>query len=317
MAACRMSNTSFIHQPVLLSETLNSLALKPQGIYLDATFGRGGHSAAILSQLGPEARLLVLDKDPVAIAYAKQNFSSDPRVSIYHSSFANLETIVSEAKLAGKVDGILFDLGVSSPQLDDAERGFSFMREGPLDMRMDTTQGLDAASWLAEVDEHDLADVIYQYGEERFSRRIARAIVNTREQEAIETTTQLAAIVSKAMPYKPKDKHPATRTFLALRLFINSELKDLEQALVQALDVLAVGGRLAVISFHSLEDRITKRFIQHEVSGDDYPHDFPVKHQVLQHKLKRIGRAIHPSSEEVAGNPRARSAILRIAEKLL
>jgi 16S rRNA (cytosine1402-N4)-methyltransferase len=317
MAACRMNTTSGPHLPVLLREAIDSLAIKPQGIYVDATFGRGGHTQAILSQLNKAGRLIILDKDPSAILHARQYLAQDPRISIFHSSFAELSAVLTQEKLLGKVDGILFDLGVSSPQLDEAHRGFSFMREGRLDMRMNTMRGLDAASWLAEVSEAELVRVLFEYGEERFARRIARAILAARQETPIVTTTQLRDLVAKAMPVRPKDKHPATRTFLAIRLAINQELEELQKALEQALDALTSGGRLAVISFHSLEDRIVKRFIQHHERGDNFPPDLPVKHHALQQKLKRIGRAIHPSDEEVAANPRARSAILRIAEKLL
>jgi 16S rRNA (cytosine1402-N4)-methyltransferase len=315
MAACRTPHASGSHHPVLLHEAITGLAIDPRGIYVDATFGRGGHSQAILSHLSTSGRLIVLDKDPTAILYARQYLAQDSRVSIFHSSFAQLNTVLEQENLLGKVDGILFDLGVSSPQLDEAERGFSFMREGNLDMRMNTMRGIDAATWLANISEAELADVIYQYGEEKFSRRIARAIALARKESPIKTTTQLRDIIVKAMPVRPKDKHPATRTFLAIRIAINQELEELEQGLDQALEALRVKGRLAVISFHSLEDRAVKRFIQYHERGDDLPSDFPVKHSVIKQKIKRVGRAIHPSADEVAVNPRARSAILRIAEK--
>lgn len=315
MVACRMDNANFSHHPVLLPEAIESLNIQPQGIYVDATFGRGGHAQAILSRLDQSGRLIILDKDPAAILHAQKYLAQDSRISIHHLSFAHLHDILAEEKLLGKIDGILFDLGVSSPQLDEAERGFSFMREGKLDMRMNTTQGQDAAAWLAKVSEAELARVIYVYGEERFSRRIARAIVAAREVDPILSTTQLSAIVTKAVPVKPKDKHAATRTFMAIRIAINQELEELQSALDQALDALRVGGRLSVISFHSLEDRIVKRFIQHHERGDSFPPDFPIKQESLQQRLKRIGPAIHPGSAEVAANPRARSATLRIAEK--
>jgi 16S rRNA (cytosine1402-N4)-methyltransferase len=310
-----MTTTSGPHQPVLLRETIDSLSIQPQGIYVDATFGRGGHSQLILSQLNKAGRLIILDKDPTAILHARQSIAHDPRVSIYHASFAELHAILEQEKLIERVNGILFDLGVSSPQLDEAHRGFSFMREGKLDMRMNPLRGVDAATWLAEVSETELVRVLFEYGEEKFSRRIARAIVETRRETPILTTTQLRDLVAKAMPVRPKDKHPATRTFLAIRLVINQELEELQLALQQALDALAIGGRLSVISFHSLEDRIVKRFIQHHERGDHFPPDLPVKHDAMQQKLKRVGRAVHPTEEEVAANPRARSAILRIAEK--
>lgn len=316
MVACRMNKMNVFHQPVLLREAIDSLDIQPQGIYVDATFGRGGHAQAILSHL-TSGRLILLDKDLTAVAHARQLLAWDGRVSIFHASYAQLNAILARENLIGQVNGILFDLGVSSPQLDEAERGFSFMREGNLDMRMNTAAGMTAAAWIAEVSEEELARVLYEYGEERFSRRIARAIVAARQQYPIVTTIQLRDIVFKAMPVKPKDKHPATRTFLAIRIAINQELEELQQGLDQALEVLAVGGKLSVISFHSLEDRMVKKFIQYHEQGDIFPPDFPVKQHILQQKLKRIGRAIHPTEEEVAANPRARSAILRIAEKRL
>ncbi len=317
MVACRMNTASESHQPVLLREAIASLAIQAEGIYIDATFGRGGHAARILSYLNEKGRLIVLDKDPAAIFYARQSLAQDQRVSIFHSSFAELLPIVTREKLLGKINGILFDLGVSSPQLDEAQRGFSFMREGQLDMRMNPHQGISAASWLAEVSEAELSRVLDEYGEERFARRIARAIVEARSQAPIVTTIQLRELVTQAIPVKPHNKHPATRTFLAIRLVINQELEELQQGLKQALEILTVGGRLAVISFHSIEDRIVKKFIQYHERGDDFPPDLPVKHHIFQQKLKRIGRAIRPTEEEVAANPRARSASLRIAEKQL
>jgi 16S rRNA (cytosine1402-N4)-methyltransferase len=315
MVACRMNTASGSHQPVLLREAIDSLLIQPQGIYVDATFGRGGHTQLILSHLNKAGRLIVLDKDPTAIFHARQYLAQDNRVSIYHSSFAQLAAVLNQEKVFGKVNGILFDLGVSSPQLDEAQRGFSFMREGKLDMRMNPMRGVDAATWLSEVSEAELVRVLFEYGEEKFARRIARAIIQTRVEAPILTTVQLRDLVAKAMPVRPKDKHPATRTFQAIRIVINQELEELQQGLDQALEILVPGGRLSVISFHSLEDRIVKRFIQHHERGDTLPPELPVKHHTLQQKLKRIGRAIHPSEEEVAANPRARSAILRIAEK--
>jgi len=311
-----MNTASGSHQPVLLREAIDALLIKPHGVYVDATFGRGGHSQAILSQLGPQGRLIVIDKDPTAILHARQFLAQDHRVSIYHHSYAALQEILSHEKVLGKVNGILFDLGVSSPQLDEAHRGFSFMREGKLDMRMNPMRGVDAATWLANVSESELARVLYEYGEEKFSRRLARAIVASRQEVPIETTTQLRDLITKVIPVRPTDKHPATRSFLAIRIVINEELEELQLGLNQIIDALLPNGRLSVISFHSIEDRIVKRFIQYHERGDNLPPDFPVKHHTLQQKLKRIGRAIHPSEEEVAANPRARSAILRIAEKL-
>ncbi len=305
------------HRPVLMAEVLANLAINPNGVYIDATFGRGGHTQAVLSQLGATGRLFAMDKDPTAVAYAKQLLGDDNRFSIYHGSFADLKKFLQTQEVYGKVDGILFDLGVSSPQLDDADRGFSFMRDGKLDMRMDTMSGVDAATWLATISERELADVLYQYGEERDSRRIARFIVEARQQTPITTTVQLAEIVKKAIPKWPKDKHPATKSFQAIRIAVNQELEDLQQGLVQALDALHIGGRLLVISFHSLEDRIVKRFIQQEERGGEFPAGLPVKQDSFHPRLKRVGKAIKPSTQEVESNPRARSAVLRIAEKLL
>ncbi len=315
MVACRMTNTVHQHQPVLLAEVITHLGIKPDGIYIDATFGRGGHAQAVLGCLGPTGRLLAMDKDPEAIACANQHFSSDKRFSIYHGSFAKLKTFIENQQVTGKVDGILFDLGVSSPQLDNPERGFSFQQSGKLDMRMDSSSGVDAATWIESVAESELANVLWEYGEERYSRRIARAIVAARVEAPIATTQQLAEIIAKAHPAWEKGKNPATRSFQAIRIAINHELDDLKQGLDQALEALNVGGRLLVISFHSLEDRIVKHFIQHHERGDHLPARLPVKHIDHAPRLKRLGRAIQASAIEVARNPRARSAVLRIAEK--
>ncbi len=310
------TKTTFTHRPVLLDECVEALNIRPDGVYLDATFGRGGHAAAILARLGPEGRLLATDKDPQAIEVAHERFGDDARFHIFHGSFAEMGEFVASVDLAGKVDGVLLDLGVSSPQLDDAERGFSFMRDGPLDMRMDTTQGMSAAEWLADAKEADITHVIKKLGEERFGKRIAHAIVTAREETPIVRTGQLAQLVTDAVPVKEKDKHPATRTFQAIRIFINRELDDLKIALEQALSVLSPGGRMAVISFHSLEDRISKRFMREEARGGDFPIGLPVTADQFNPCLKTIGRAIRPSREEVDENPRARSSVLRIAEKL-
>ncbi|TAK78476.1 MAG: 16S rRNA (cytosine(1402)-N(4))-methyltransferase RsmH [Gammaproteobacteria bacterium] len=314
-----MNDVFHQHHPVLLNETVDHLVLSPSGIYVDATFGRGSHSRAILSRLEANGRLIAFDKDPEACAYAQQYFSQDARFSIIHGSFANMQTELSKLDLAGKVSGILFDLGVSSPQLDNPERGFSFMKSGTLDMRMDTTRGMSAMEWLATVDEKTLTDVLWQYGEEKCSRRIARAIVTAREATPITTTLQLADIIKQAMPRpkKPHDKHPATRSFQAIRIAINEELTDLSLALTQALNSLAIGGRLAVISFHSLEDRIVKQFIKLHEKGEELPRGLPVKGSGFHSRLISIGKSIKPSEQEVNANPRARSAILRIAEKRL
>ncbi len=313
----------FLHKAVLLKEAIDGLAIKSKGIYVDATFGRGGHSKAILEQMGPTSRLIAMDLDPEAIAVTKSApFDSDARFEITHSSFRELAKVISNRGWLGLVDGVLLDLGVSSPQLDDPARGFSFMKEGPLDMRMNTAHGIDAATWINQAEAEDIANVLYEYGEERLSRRIAANIVRARETTRIETTTQLANIIASCVPkLKPKNKqekfrHPATRSFQAIRIFINQELEALTTCLSEILSVLSVGGRLCVISFHSLEDRIVKQFMQKEAKGDDYPPGLPIRADQLKPRLKLIGKSIEPSESEVLENPRSRSARLRIAEKL-
>lgn len=317
MAACQMTEMSHQHIPVMLKEAVANLVTDENGIYVDATFGRGSHSQAILNALGPTGQLIAFDKDPEAVLYAKQHIH-DKRFTIYHSSFARMQMMLHEAQVVGAVDGILFDLGVSSPQLDNPERGFSFVREGKLDMRMDTSQGVSAMQWIAEVEESELANVLWLYGEEKFSRRIARAIVTKRTDTPITTTAQLAEIIKYAMPRpkNPQDKHPATRSFQAIRIAINQELTELEHGLDQALECLKVNGRLAVISFHSLEDRIVKQFIKNYEKGQDLPRGLPIKGNHFKARLKSVGKAVKPSTQEIDHNPRARSAILRIAEKL-
>jgi 16S rRNA (cytosine1402-N4)-methyltransferase len=317
MAVLRMSEAFNQHIPVLLVEAVDNLITDPNGIYVDATFGRGSHSAAILKKLGSEGRLIAFDRDPEAIEYAKT--IKDKRFTIIHCAFSRMHLSLTEMGVEGKIAGVLFDLGVSSPQLDNPDRGFSFVREGTLDMRMDTSQGISAMQWLAEVDESELADVLWQYGEERFSRRIARAIVEARKETPITTTLQLAEIIKFAVP-KPKgpyEKHPATRSFQAIRIAINQELSEVELGLNQALEMLKVNGRLAVISFHSLEDRIVKQFVKLHEKGRELPRGLPVKGSTFDSRLKAVGKPIKPSLQEVNTNPRARSAILRIAEKLL
>lgn len=311
-----MTDTHPEHLPVLLDETVAALAIKADGIYVDGTFGRGGHARAILAQLSDKGHLLGLDKDPDAIHEAQQLAQQDSRFSIEQCSFADLAIAVNDRLWQGQVDGILLDIGVSSPQLDVAERGFSFQKDGPLDMRMDPNSGISAAEWLATAEMDDIATVIKTLGEERYGKRIARAIVETREHTPILTTRQLAELVDKASPSREKNKHPATRTFQAIRIYINNELEDLKVALEKALDVLAVGGRLAVISFHSLEDRIVKRFFRDEAKGDDLPPDFPIRADELNPRVKIIGKAIKAGEKELSLNPRARSAVLRIVEKL-
>ncbi len=310
------------HRPVLFDEVLRGLAVKPDGIYVDGTFGRGGHAAAILERLGPDGRLLAIDKDPQAVAAAQDRFGNDPRFSIARGSFATLGYLVREMgregdlPQAGNVDGVLLDLGVSSPQLDDPARGFSFRHDGALDMRMDPDQGQSAAQWLAQAEEYDIRRVLRVYGEEKFAKRIAHAIVTTREQTPLTTTAQLAALIAEASPVHERGKDPATRSFQAIRIFINGELDDLQAALPQVIEVLKPGGRLAVISFHSLEDRIVKRFLRTEAKGDPFPPDLPVPQSALNPAIKLVGKQIRASEQEVVENPRARSAVMRIAERL-
>ncbi len=309
-------SAALTHQTVLLNEAVQALNINADGCYVDGTFGRGGHSKLILEQLGEQGKLLAFDKDPQAIATAEKEFSNDTRFSISQTSFAELEAVVKQYGWAGDVDGVLLDLGVSSPQIDDASRGFSFQSDGPLDMRMNPAQGLSAAQWLADADEKDIAKVLKEYGEERFAKRIARAIIHAREEQPIQTTKQLASIVAAANPKWEKGKDPSTRSFQAIRIYINSELDDLEQCLQQAVNILKPGGRLVVISFHSLEDRIVKRFIRDMEKGEQLPIDLPVMHVQVNSRLKRIGKAIKASANEVKQNPRSRSAVMRIAERL-
>ncbi|WJW75015.1 16S rRNA (cytosine(1402)-N(4))-methyltransferase RsmH [Thiohalobacter sp. IOR34] len=303
------------HRPVLLQEALDALAVRPGGLYLDGTFGRGGHAAAILERLGPEGRLYAMDKDPDAVQAARERFGHDARFHIERGSFAMLGQLADRFGIRGRVDGILFDLGVSSPQLDDARRGFSFLRDGPLDMRMDPQAGESAAEWLNRASEAEIAEVLWRYGEERFSRRIARAIVAARRERPIESTARLAEIVAGAVPGRERHKHPATRSFQAIRIHVNRELADLEAGLAAAVDVLAPGGRLAVISFHSLEDRLVKRFLRREAQGPELPRDLPVTGERAAGRLRLIGKAIRPGKAELEANPRARSAVLRVAER--
>ncbi|QDJ12424.1 16S rRNA (cytosine(1402)-N(4))-methyltransferase [Mergibacter septicus] len=310
------------HFTVLLNEAVEGLAVKQDGIYIDGTFGRGGHSRLILSKLGEQGKLLGLDRDPRAIEEAKT--IQDPRFQIHHRNFSSLSQLCEQEGLFGKIDGILLDLGVSSPQLDEADRGFSFMKDGPLDMRMDTTQGLSASEWLARVSVEDLTWVLKTFGEEKFAKRIATAIVEynknaVKKGEAVLTRTlQLAELVAQAVPFKDKHKHPATRTFQAIRIFINSELEELEQVLNSIVPLLAPNGRLAIISFHSLEDRMVKHFMRKQSKGDEIPKGLPLREdQIERHQtLKIVGKAIKPSALEIEKNARSRSAVLRIAERL-
>ena len=302
------------HIPVLLNEAIDGLNIKADGIYVDGTFGGGGHSTAILKKLGKQGRLIALDRDPAAVELAKQ--IQDARFQMVHSSFGKLESVLGKLGVV-KVDGVLLDLGVSSPQLNQAARGFSFQDNGPLDMRMDTSQGETAAHWLEAATEARIREVIKNYGEERFAKQIARAIIAARSRGAITTTRQLAEIVAKAVSTREPNQNPATRTFQAIRIYVNQELEELKQALVHCLARLNVGGRLVVISFHSLEDRIVKQFFRAATSPDRYPHKLPIRESEMQPpKFQLIGKLIRASDTEVVTNPRARSAVMRIAERI-
>ncbi len=308
--------SSNVHVPVLLGPVLEGLDIKADGLYVDGTFGRGGHSAAILKALDASGRLIAIDRDPQAVASASTLLTDDPRFEVVGSEFAQLATIIGERGQSGKVNGLLLDLGVSSPQLDEAERGFSFLRNGPLDMRMDPNSGIAAAEWLQTVKERDLKSIIRKFGEERHAARIARAIVTKRENSTIETTGQLAEIVSSVVPAHTRKRHPATKTFQAIRLFINNELGQLEAVLAQSMDVLQLGGRLCVISFHSLEDRIVKRFMRDASREAEQYRGMPEVPEEFRPKLALIGKMISATAEEIQANVRARSARLRIAERL-
>jgi len=310
-----MSN-QYSHTTVLLEEAVAELIVNRSGFYVDGTFGRGGHARRILAELESDGRLLAIDKDLQALSHAQAVFEGEQRFAIEHGSFARLQEFVQQHVTAGRVDGVLLDLGVSSPQLDDPERGFSFAQDGPLDMRMDTTVGESAAQWINRASEKEIADVMYTYGEERFSRRMAKAIVEARQHSPITTTGRLAQIITDANPRWEKGKNPATRAFQGIRIYINHELDDLEQCLEQALEVLAIGGKLVVISFHSLEDRIVKRFIRKHVKGNEHlPDGMPYTDDMLRIRLKSSSKAIKPSQAEVNANPRARSAVMRVAVK--
>ena len=313
-----MNAVTFNHVTVLLHEAVEALALKSAGCYLDGTFGRGGHSREILRGLGPQGRLLGFDKDPLAIASGLALAAEDARFQIVQRSFAELGEEVAARGLQGQVDGLLLDLGVSSPQLDDPARGFSFMNDGPLDMRMNPHAGVSAAEWIATAAEEEIARVFYEYGEERFSRRMARAIVQRRSEQPFTRTADLAEVIAAANPAWEKGKHPATRAFQGLRIHVNNELGDLERGLDAALEALAVGGRLVVISFHSLEDRIVKQFMRRQVKGeaDNLPRDLPIQVAKFEPRLKLIGKPQYASAAELKANPRSRSAVMRVAEKL-
>ncbi len=307
--------SDFNHQAVLLQEALESLNIHPSGNYIDATFGRGGHSLAILQQLNEEGRLIAFDQDPEAVAFARQKFINEPRLTIEHCNFNKVADVIEQYGLTGKISGVLMDLGVSSPQLDDAERGFSFLRSGPLDMRMDTTQGETARQWLARVKMADLIRVLKKYGEEKFARRIATAIVETRDEREITETGDLAEIISNAIPVKEKHKHPATRSFQAIRIYLNEELQAIEQGLAGAASVLEKGGRLSVISFHSLEDRIVKRFMRSASSRPKLPARLPIMEVDIDVPYKLVGKPVVAGAKELEVNPRARSARLRVLER--
>ncbi|MCQ3828026.1 16S rRNA (cytosine(1402)-N(4))-methyltransferase RsmH [Microbulbifer elongatus] len=303
-----------LHRSVLLREAVDALVVDPGGLYIDGTFGRGGHSALVLEQLSDAGQLVAVDKDPQAVAFARERFTAEPRFSIWHGSFADMDQAVADR--AGQVAGILLDLGVSSPQLDQAERGFSFMQDGPLDMRMDTSRGMSAAEWVNTESEEEMARVFKEYGEERFARRMAGAIARRRAERPFTRTLDLAEVVKAANPAWEKGKHPSTRVFQAIRIHINGELDDLYQALDKSLTLLKPGGRLVIISFHSLEDRIVKRFIRDQEKGPQLPRGLPVMDSQIRKTLRSIGKAVKAEAEEVGENVRSRSAVMRVAERL-
>ncbi len=307
--------SSNAHVPVLLGPVLEGLDIKNDGVYVDGTFGRGGHSNAILQRLGDSGRLLAIDRDPQAIAAADSALTEDPRFELQRGELEQLGRCIEEKGLTGRVDGLLFDLGVSSPQLDEAERGFSFLRDGPLDMRMDPESGTSAREWLQTVEERELRHVLQRYGEESQASRIARAVVRARNEQPLETTAQLAGVVASVVPAHTRKTHPATKTFQAIRIFINRELEQLQQVLEDSIDMLAPGGRLCVISFHSLEDRIVKRFMREQSREPEQYRGMPTIPEEYRPKMRLVGKAITATSEEVADNVRARSARLRIAER--
>jgi len=305
---------TYQHQPVLLEEAVSSLCVRGDGVYLDATFGRGGHSRAIMAGLTEQGCLFTLDKDPQAVAAGLEEWGDDPRFSIVQGSFAEMDRMVQEWQIERNLDGILLDLGVSSPQLDNPERGFSFRKGGPLDMRMDPTMGVSAADWLAQTPEREMARVFWEFGEERHARRIARSIVKARQQQCLETTTQLAELIEMTIGKREK-KHPATRCFQAIRIAVNNELGDLTIGLKASIRQLRPGGRLVAISFHSLEDRLVKRTFREAVRPGKVRRNIP-DHPDWSPALKLVGKAIRPSKQETSANPRARSAIMRVAEKV-
>lgn len=308
-----LSDERVAHVPVLKDEVLAALNLHDDSLVVDATYGRGGHTRAIMSRLGNGGRILVIDRDPTAVNQARKEWSDDARVEIVHAEFSELSKLLEQRHVNGRVTGMLFDFGVSSPQLDDPERGFSFSHDGPLDMRMNPDQGLSAAEWLEQISEVELTNVLRKFGEERFARRIARAI---KQHGDIASTGELARLISQAAPATEKGKHPATRTFQAIRIAVNEELDQIKLVLPQASKALATGGRLVIISFHSLEDRLVKRFLRDQSKGDPFPPDLPVTHDMLKPELKLVGKAIRAGADEIKKNRRARSAVLRVAEKI-
>jgi len=301
------------HHPVLLEEVVEAMNIREDGYYLDATAGRGGHVASILEKLGADGRILALDRDPGAVASVTKRFINDSRVQVRQTKFSSLSATLEQGEC---FSGILFDFGVSSPQLDDASRGFSFMQDGPLDMRMNPADHPSAAEWLATAEQYEIRDVLRRYGEEKHANRIAWAIVDARSDNALETTDQLVALIKKVVPARPQDKHPATRSFQAIRIRINKELEEIAAVLPVALEALCVGGRLLAISFHSLEDRIVKRFFRDQARGDDLPKEIPIRDAERNPGLRLVGKPIRASVTEINRNPRARSAIMRVAERL-
>lgn len=310
-----MSN-ALAHTTVLLTEAVTALQIKPNGVYVDGTYGRGGHAARMLESLDRDGRLVAIDKDPAAIQHALATHQADPRFKIWQGSFRDFPQALLELGLAPTIDGLLLDLGVSSPQLDEAERGFSFMRDGALDMRMNPALGLSAQQWLMQADEKEIAQVLWLYGEERFSRQIARAIVKARASESIASTLQLADLIAKAVPKRELGKNPATRSFQAIRIKVNQELDDLDAGLKASLEYLKTGGRLAVISFHSLEDRRVKHFMREHATPPRLPKGLPIQALAMTPPLRLVGKGLRPSEAEIEVNVRARSATLRVAEKV-
>ncbi len=312
-----MSRSEFSHAPVLHAEVIAALQIRADGYYVDGTYGRGGHAQSILDRLGENGRLIVMDKDPDAIKSAQKAIGNDKRVTIVHDDFANMSDQLNAMALSEKIDGVLLDLGVSSPQLDDADRGFSFQKNGPLDMRMNPQQGESAAEWLCRAEEREIARVLWEYGEERFSRRIARKIVEVRQTETISDTASLSALIASCVPQRDQKKHPATRSFQAIRIHVNRELDRITAVLNSIFEILKVGGRLLVISFHSLEDRLVKRFFKEQSKQPRIPRGLPVKDSEIKAniRLKLIGKAVKARAAELVENPRARSAVLRVAER--